>query len=222
MFGGEMTSFNHTVASSETSRVIVYIDGFNAYNGIRAAGLLNCRWLDWSALARSLCAESESVDVRYFTALVNVPLDGRKRQQHYLRALEIHSGVKPIHGGFMARPMECPACEHSWKRPKEQYTDVNIAIAMVDDAIHRRPNRVVLISGDSDLVPAVTYVRNLGIRVTNIIPPRRKSDDLVNACDDHAHVDPLVLRRCSLPNPVVEHYRGGRKQRLHRAPDGWT
>lgn len=68
--------------------------------------------------------------MRYFTAVVNTPLDARNRQLLYLRALRAHGGRDIIEGSFMARPMKCPDCGHRWKRPKEQYTDVNFAIAM--------------------------------------------------------------------------------------------
>jgi hypothetical protein len=39
---------------SERERVIVYIDGFNLYFGMREAGFDNCRWLDVATLAKSL------------------------------------------------------------------------------------------------------------------------------------------------------------------------
>ncbi|CAN5725577.1 hypothetical protein BH24ACT5_BH24ACT5_04860 [soil metagenome] len=122
----------------------------------------------------------------------------------------------------MTRPMKCPSCDHRWKRPKEQYTDVNIAIAMVDDAVHHRVDRALVVSGDSDLVPAVRYVQRLGIEVVNVIPPSRKSDDLVDACGVSLHVDPLELRKAQLPNPVMESFRRGRKHRPLAAPEGWT
>ncbi len=99
---------------------------------------------------------------------------------------------------------------------------MNIAIAMVDDAVHSRCNRALVVSGDSDLVPAVDYVQRLGIEVVNLIHPSRKSDDLVNACGTSLHMDPLDLRKAHLPDPVMEPFRGGRKRRPLRAPDGWT
>jgi uncharacterized LabA/DUF88 family protein len=211
------------VNQNETSPpVVAYIDGFNVYNGLRAADLGDCRWLDWITYISTLIDPGESLRARYFTAVVNTPPDVRTRQQHYLRALRSHGGLEITEGQFMARSMRCPSCNHRWKRPKEKYTDVNIAIAMVDDAVHHCIKRALLVSGDSDLVPAVHYLKELGIEVVNVIPPRRKSDDLATACSAILHVDPLELRKAQLPNPVMESYRGGRKVRPLRAPDGWT
>lgn len=199
----------------------MYIDGFNAYNGIKAAELRNCRWLDWAAYAAAL-VDGDDLTVRYFTAVVNTPLDARERQNHYLRALRANGGLDIIEGKFMARNMECPDCGHTWKRPKEQFTDVNIAIAMTHDAREGSLDRAMLISGDSDLVPAVRYVQDLGIQVINVAPPRRKGDELASACDGLLHMDHVAMRRAQLPNPVMEAFRGGRKHRPLHAPEGWT
>lgn len=228
MDGGDTSPVNTTGVVSSTqvpenpgTDEVVYIDGFNAYNGMRDAGLDNCRWLDWAAYAATLVTSTDYV-VRYFTAVVNVPPDARTRQLLYLRALRAHGGLDIIEGSFMARKMKCPDCGHRWNRPKEQYTDVNIAIAMTHDARALSPTRMYLVSGDSDLVPAVHYAQNLGVEVINIAPPKRISNDLVDACNALLHVDALQWRKNQLPNPVTETYRGGRKQRSLTSPDGWT
>lgn len=226
--GGDITPVNTTDVGSSTQLPgnpgideVVYIDGFNAYNGMRDAGHDNCRWLDWAAYAATLVTTDDYI-VRYFTAVVNTPVESRTRQQLYLRALRAHGGLDIIEGSFMARKMKCPDCSHRWNRPKEQYTDVNIAIAMTHDARALSPTRIFLVSGDSDLVPAVHYAQNLGVEVINIAPPKRLSNDLVDASDALLHVDTLQWRKNQLPNPVSESYRGGRKHRPLTAPDGWT
>ncbi len=69
-------------------RVVVYIDGFNLYFGIRASGLGRYLWLDLCAFAHDLLQNGQQlVAVRYFTSRVSGPESKRKRQGAYLDAL---------------------------------------------------------------------------------------------------------------------------------------
>ena len=73
--------------------------------------------------------------------------------------------MKVILGRFKNKLVNCgvTACAHAnqrWFRiPEEKRTDVNIAESMVDDACQNRCDHLVLISGDSDLAPAVGVLR---------------------------------------------------------------
>ena len=50
-------------------RVIVYVDGFNLYYGLRAKGWRRYHWLDVRLLAQNLLRSSQSLAmVRYFTS----------------------------------------------------------------------------------------------------------------------------------------------------------
>jgi hypothetical protein len=79
--------------------------------------------------------------------------------------IETTGTVKVILGRFRNKLVNCgvTACAHAnqrWFRiPEEKRTDVNIAESMVDDACQNRCDYLVLISGDSDLVPAVAVLR---------------------------------------------------------------
>jgi hypothetical protein len=35
--------------SPKKERIIVYVDGFNLYFGMKEAGFDNCKWLDWKS-----------------------------------------------------------------------------------------------------------------------------------------------------------------------------
>jgi 6-hydroxy-3-succinoylpyridine 3-monooxygenase len=79
--------------------------------------------------------------------------------------IETTGTVKVIIGRFKNKLVNCSvtACAHAnqrWFRiPEEKRTDVNIAESVVDDACQYRCDHLVLISGDSDLVPAVAVLR---------------------------------------------------------------
>ena len=48
-----------------------------------------------------------------------------------------------------------------FKKKEEKRTDVNIAINMVNDACSDKCEKLVLVSGDSDLVPALKMIKSL-------------------------------------------------------------
>jgi len=70
-------------------------------------------------------------------------------------------------------------------------TDVNIAVHMITDAIYNNCGRFVIVSGDSDLVPAVRTVKTLTKNKTVIVyvPARNKirgaTGELRKASDKH-------------------------------------
>ncbi len=57
-------------------------------------------------------------------------------------------------GNFKYKDMKCRRCSSSWKQPEEKETDVHIAVSMMSDALLGNFDRAILISADSDLVPA--------------------------------------------------------------------
>jgi hypothetical protein len=117
-------------------------------------------------------------NVRYFTAMVNGPT--RANQEAYLSALSTKSTVDVVFGNFKKKTVECGNVDcpgHNRKRrffqtQEEKRTDVNIALHMLDDAYRGLCERMVLISGDSDLVPAIELVtsRFPSIKVNVYIP----------------------------------------------------
>ena len=62
--------------------VVVYVDGFNLYFGLRESGLRRFYWLDIEALAQTmLLPDQQLVIVRYFTADLRGTSGKRKRSR---------------------------------------------------------------------------------------------------------------------------------------------
>jgi hypothetical protein len=72
--------------------------------------------------------------------------------------------VRIVKGNFKKKTVECrntrcPTLTRKFfKTQEEKRTDVNIALQMLDDAYQNVCDRLVLISGDSDLVPAIELI----------------------------------------------------------------
>jgi uncharacterized LabA/DUF88 family protein len=159
----------------KSERVIVYIDGFNLYFGMRDAGFDTCRWLNVRELIDSfLLPHQTMIEVKYFTSRVSNNPDKQKRQCTYLEAIDT-TDVKIIYGHYQDGEQECKRCGHVWRTAKEKMTDVNIATALLVDAYNDDYDTAILVSGDSDLVPPIRAVHeNFPTKkITVFFPPKR-------------------------------------------------
>jgi uncharacterized LabA/DUF88 family protein len=144
------------------NRSIVYIDGFNLYYGALRGG--DHKWLNLEKYFRLLLPNDSIQRIRYFTALVGGAPSAR--QGAYLSALETLPLVEVILGKFKAKQVQglCPACPlpapQMFSTFEEKRTDVNIALWMLHDAQRDLCDRLVLVTGDSDLVPAIAMVKD--------------------------------------------------------------
>jgi hypothetical protein len=77
----------------------------------------------------------------------------------YLQALGTLPKVEIIQWVFQPRTVRCDAkCCEQYIVAEEKKTDVNIAIRMIDDCLHKRMDSIVLVSGDSDQEPAIQWI----------------------------------------------------------------
>ncbi|MHC4812782.1 MAG: NYN domain-containing protein [Planctomycetota bacterium] len=191
---------------------IVYVDGFNLYYG--ALRGTPYKWLNLERFF-DLCRPHDEVNhVRYFTALVTGP--ARDRQRTYLRALSTLPRVSVILGRFKNKRVMCgvASCQHSGTRtfqlPEEKRTDVNIAVQMLEDAYHGRCECSVVVSGDSDLVPAVTHIRTtfpekkVALYVPFRSPQRGAATELRMVADTHRALPLNILKHAQLPGRVPD------------------
>ena len=162
-------------------RVSFYIDGFNLYYGLRSKGWRRYYWLDLCQLARNLLLPDQRLAaVRYFTSPVLPQPDNpgqRERQRTYLEALATLPHLSIHYGYFLAKDYTCPVCGAGRSTFEEKMTDVNIAVALLQDAQDDTFDTAIIISGDSDLSGPIFAVRQRypGKRVIVAFPPNRTS-----------------------------------------------
>jgi 6-hydroxy-3-succinoylpyridine 3-monooxygenase len=144
------------------NRCIIYIDGFNFYYGLFKKRP-EWRWLNLQSFFEQLRLNEDVVKIRYFTAIVDEREHvsrKRDRQKRFLKALSSLPKVEVILGFFQSRERTCQAtCKRVYREPEEKKTDVNIAVALIDDAMANRADSMVVVTGDSDIQPAVAWIR---------------------------------------------------------------
>ncbi len=157
---------------------VIYVDGFNFYYGLLHQRP-ELKWLNLQRLAELLRPDDDILKVRFFTALLDVgqPVsEKRDRQKRLWRALGTQPKVELVLGKFARRERDClvATCpyRHKFWAMEEKQTDVNIALAMVRDIPSFKPQVVVLVSGDIDLLPALEEVTRMdrSIKLVVYIP----------------------------------------------------
>ena len=192
-------------------RVTAFIDGFNLYHAIDATGRHHLKWLDLRKLCREFAPSpgQQLTTVYYFSAYATWRPDAYARHRSFVAALEA-TGVVPVMGVFKAKDRSCRRCGSALIDNEEKETDVNIALHMLRDANLDRYDRALLISGDSDLAPAVRMICTLypEKRIRVIAPfGRRYSMDLVSAAggtDQARRMKDVHVERSLLPELVVD------------------
>ena len=191
-------------------RVAVYIDGLNLYYGLRDRGWRRYYWLDLQRMSESLMRPYQRLQfVRYFTAelLPNGGADARvERQDAYLQALSSLPKVDIQYGLHIPKTITCRHCGADSLTYEEKMTDVNIAVALLEDANDDLFDTAILISADSDLTRPIEVVRQkfADNRVIVIFPPKRHSQHLSDVATRSFHIGRDLLRDNQLPDPVAK------------------
>lgn len=189
------------------TRVAAYVDGFNLYFGLKEKYGRRYLWLDLQALATGLLKPGQTLtQVTYFTARVRDNPGSQQRQADYLDALATHSPlVTIVDGRFQAKERRCRGCGDTWVAYEEKETDVNIAVALLEDAVLDRYDLALVLSADSDLCPAVRATKRLrpNKRIVAAFPPRRHSADLRQAVDGFVSIRQNTIRSAQLPTTVT-------------------
>ena len=211
------------------NRTAFLIDGFNLYHSLREAsrdmGGVSTRWLDLRALCRSFLYQiggnAQLAGVFYFSALARhleaIKPDVTVRHLAYIECLRA-TGVEVELAQFKEKWITCPHCHAVITRHEEKETDVAIAIKLMELSWRDQCDSVVVMSGDSDLAPALRAVQRqfLSRSIYCCFPYRRGSFELRGLAKRCFKVKKERYAKLQLPDPVV--LADGR---LVAKPVGW-
>lgn len=202
------------------NRTTFLIDGFNLYHSLRAAsedlGGASTKWLNLPSLLESYlpviggCAST--AQIYYFSALAThleksqPGVTGRHR--NYIDCLA-SLGVESILGRFKPKQVYCGLCKRSSQHHEEKETDVAISIKLFEVLQRDDADTVALVTGDTDLAPAVRSARVLfpTKRIWFFFPYKRKNNELAQIADGHCNIKKERYTQHQLP-PSVTHLSG--------------
>lgn len=168
------------------------IDGSNFYHRIKEIplGLPNLVEFDFAAFAKWLNRDRKIASRRYYVGRVRAKPSNKKSMQLMSDQLRLFANLRKqrwiIHRGFL---METDGVFH------EKGVDVKIATDLIVGAYEDTYDTAILVSSDTDLIPAIAKVRQLGKAIEYIGFGHKPSFGL----QAHATLSRLLIRDELLP-----------------------
>lgn len=190
-------------------KVIIYVDGFNFYYGLKDGGpsWKKIYWLDVVKFFESMMLPNqELVEVNYYSAR---PLNDHKaydNQDDWFSANLLNPKFKLHLGRYMKKEFVCRKCKFVNNTFEEKETDVRVATGMLVDVFQKRCDITVIVSADSDMIPSVEIIKAFDPShpVYAFFPPNHKAFELVKKCDNVIKLGNYKPRfiRAMLPDDV--------------------
>ena len=191
-------------------RIVFFFDGFNLWHALDHNPALRnknqyhkYKWLNLHRLAQCFVPEKEIAGLYYFTALAVWDPNKVARHKTYISALR-SVGAKIIFGNFKLRDKKCHLCQGIYKAYEEKHTDVNIAITLFQSALKDEYDTAIIVSGDSDLVPAIEAVKMTfpGKQMGVMIPIGRRAELLKQVTDFKMKIKESHLAISQFPDEI--------------------
>lgn len=173
------------------TRVIAFVDGFNLYHGLASQlesdpNSLPHNKVDlWRLIENYLLHDEESlVGVRWYSAIP--PLNWRDPEQaaivsrhaKYREQLN-ETGVLTRVSSFRKITKTCKHCGKKNKTREEKESDTRFALEILEDALYDRMDRALLVTSDSDFMPALyslnRYAKSRPVDAV-VCPPIKRED----------------------------------------------
>lgn len=140
----------------KNERIAIYIDGANTYRALKSINALDgISKFSYSEFINHISGDRKLVSKRYYIGTVkNYDKTDKgekmvKSQQKFLEGLRT-DGFEIKHGKMM----------YDTGKIREKGVDVKIAIDLVIGAADDLYDTAIIISSDTDLIPAIKYVKN--------------------------------------------------------------
>ena len=137
-------------------RVIVYIDGFNFFYGLRSERRWKrYYWLDVVKLFEMFMRPNqELVAVKCFSARPDNP-EKNARQYAFFQANKENPKFQLILGKFLSKEITCRKCGNIIHTFEEKETDSRVVTQILTDVFEKKCDISIVVSADIDMIPAV-------------------------------------------------------------------
>ena len=187
-------------------KVIVYVDGFNFYYGLKK----NHKWrrFYWLDVVKFfelfMKPDQELVRVKYFSAKPD-NIEKALRQNAFFQANKENPKFQLMLGKYLRKNIRCYNCGYQIQTYEEKESDVRLATQIVNDANNHNCDVAIVVSADSDTIPAVELALKAGTKVFVYFPPFHYSNSLSNISTSRViNLERYEsrFRHCILPDTV--------------------
>ncbi len=191
------------MTKSPKKRVLILIDGSNFYFSLRALKLPRHRFyeFDYYKFARWLAGDRKVANRNYYIGVVRVEQndDASQKlfddQQKLFAHLESGEQKFNVVRGFIMKTGD---------RYFEKGVDVRMAVDVVTGACEDKWDEAILVSSDTDLVPAIVYAQKHGKAVEYVGFEGKPSNELTKVCEKHRVLTAKELKQFITKKPAPE------------------
>jgi len=143
----------------KSKRVAIYIDGSNLYHKLRDLDISNATYFDYGGLAKWLARERKIISKRYYIGVIRAKESDKKGQILRKNQIKLFNHLSSKNQGFVIKQgylMKNDGVFH------EKGVDVKIAVDLLVGAYENIYDTAILLSSDTDLIPAIQKIRHLG------------------------------------------------------------
>ncbi|MBI2117311.1 NYN domain-containing protein [Candidatus Peregrinibacteria bacterium] len=192
-----------------TERIAILVDGSNMYHYLRELGLKGLAEFDYRAFAQFLASGRKVVSATYYVGKVRARGDAKSEElRQWQQRLVAH----------LQNMGWCVEYGHMLENNgvfQEKGVDVHIAVDLLEGAYANAYDTAVLVSSDTDLIPAVHSVRRKRKKVEYIGFAHRPSFGLIKNVDSTT-----TLRREDLVGFLKGRHDHKKTRRRTRRKDG--
>ena len=181
--------------SNDLSKVVFIVDGLNLFHSIiNTLGVQNSL-INIEKLCETIILPNEKIEsIEYFTSYFKGDTQMAVIQRKFV---ELNKKSKIINlnlGLFRPRTLRCKFCNNEINYFKEKYTDVNIAVSILEKMNDSFLKKIYLLSADKDFAPLIKKLNyeNKIPRIVKISPVGR-----FNSVDStNIHITKKQMLKC--------------------------
>ncbi len=199
-----------------TNRTTYLIDGFNLYHSVVDASIdlagATTKWLNIKSLCESYLQiwgkDHALEEIFYFSALATHCEPNNPgvvaRHQTFISCIQ-STGVIVELARFKEKQVYCRNCKKYTTHHEEKETDVALAIKILELCVRGKCDTIVVVTGDTDIAPAIRTARilypHVGFRM--LFPYKRKNKELAQLCPGSAKIKAAVYTGHQFPDPFT-------------------
>ena len=186
-----------------SNRVAILVDNMYLNNVAKAFDVGN---LDPEKFPAVLLREGETHYITYiFDALPYVfpGEDGSHKElkNRYLESIQYIERVNVEQGYVALKTSKCRKCGHINSVPVQKQVDVKLSVRLVSLAYQEVVDKIIIVSGDGDMIPAVNVISQTGV-ICRLVYANykwvRTNNGLIKSCNERK-----LLTQADLENMAV-------------------
>jgi uncharacterized LabA/DUF88 family protein len=166
-------------------RVVILVDGSNFYHRLRELGLPHLLTFNYKAFGRFLTGKDQLLRSTYYIGAVRAKADDQKGRELMANQQKLFTQLKKQGWNIALGDMLNTDGIY-----REKGVDVQIAVDLVAGAYEDQYDTAILVSSDSDLLPALEKVQAKGKHITYVGFSHKPSHALIA----HSNIRRLLTR----------------------------